>query len=117
MGRYVVCKRGELKPGEMRPAKAGGRRIAVACLPDGTYRAVSDTCPHGAASLAAGRVERMWTSDRAGEHRLGERHVLVCPWHNFEFDADTGRPLCEPVRLRAKTYRAGLEGDEVVVYA
>lgn len=116
MPRHVVCDREELKPGEMRPAKVGGRSIAVACLPDGSYRAISNTCPHEAATLSAGRVERMWISERAGEHRSGERHVVVCPWHNFEFDADTGRSLCEPARLRVKTYEADLEGDEVVVY-
>lgn len=117
MARHVICGREELGPGGMRRAKVGGRGIAVACLPDGSYRAVADTCPHEAASLSAGRVERMWVSERVGEHRPGGRHVVVCPWHNFEFDADTGRSLCEPARLRVKTYEAGLEADEVVVYA
>jgi nitrite reductase/ring-hydroxylating ferredoxin subunit len=42
--------------------------------------------------------------------------VIVCPRHNFEFDLEIGLSPCEPERLRIKTYRAGLEGDEVVVY-
>lgn len=116
MGRHVICGLEELGPGEIRPAKVAGRSIAVACLTDGTYRAIADTCPHEAASLSAGRIERMWVSERVGEHRSGERHVLVCPWHNFEFDAETGRSLCEPARLRVKTYEAILEGGEIVVY-
>lgn len=46
-----------------------------------------------------------------------EKCVIICPWHNFEFDLDTGRSPCEPDRLRIATYWAELEEDEVVVYA
>ena len=115
--RHVVCRETELGPGEIRSVKAGGRRIAVANLPDGGYRAVADTCPHEMASLGAGKVEKMWTSRKVGTLRASEeRCVVVCPWHNFEFDLDTGLSPCEPGRLRIKTYRAESEGGEIVVY-
>ena len=58
----------------------------------------------------------MWVSDEVGHYRRSERCVVVCPWHNFEFDVDTGLSLCEPGRMRVKTYRVNLESDEVVVY-
>ena len=45
-----------------------------------------------------------------------ERCVVVCPWHDFEFDLETGLSPCEPDRLRIKTYRAKLEMGKVVVY-
>ena len=90
----------------------------MAHLPDGGYRAVADTCPHEMASLGHGKVEKMWTAEGVGELRASEeRCVVVCPWHNFEFDLDTGLSPCEPGRLRVKTYRAELERGEVVVYA
>ena len=115
--RHVVGAVRDLFPGEVRSVKVGGRRIAVACLADGEYRAVSDTCPHEMASLAAGRVEKMWVSEGVGDVReSGERWVIVCPWHNFEFDLDTGLSPCEPGRLRVKTYPAALEDEEIVVY-
>lgn len=115
--RHVVCDGEDLRPGDVRSAKVGGRRIAVACLEDGEYRAVADTCPHEMASLAAGRVEKMWVSEKVGDVRVSEeRCVIVCPWHNFEFDLDTGLSPCEPERLRVKTYPAALEYGEVVVY-
>lgn len=117
MKRYIVCKREQLRPGEMRAVKVGGRRIAVACLGEKSYRAVADTCPHEMASLARGKIEKMWLSDEVGHHRAAEKkYVIVCPWHNFEFDLDTGLSPCEPARLRIKTYKASLESDEVVVY-
>ena len=116
--RHVICEREDLPPGGLRSVRVGGRRIAVACLVDGSYKAVADTCPHEMASLANGRVEKMLVSNKVGHIRAAEEKcVIICPWHNFEFDADTGLSLCEPARLRVKTYRAGLEGGEVVVYA
>jgi nitrite reductase/ring-hydroxylating ferredoxin subunit len=68
------------------------------------------------ASLARGKVEKMWVSDEVGHYQRSERCVVVCPWHNFEFDVDTGHSLCEPGRMRVKTYRVDLESGEVVVY-
>ena len=89
----------------------------MAHLPDGGYRAVADTCPHEMASLGGGKVEKMWTAEGVGALRASEeRCVVVCPWHNFEFDLDTGLSPCEPGRLRIKTYRAEAQGGEIVVY-
>ena len=116
MQRRVLCRREELEPGTMRAFKVGGPRIAVACLENSSYRAIHDTCPHEMASLARGKVEKMWVSDEVGHYQRSERCVVVCPWHNFEFDVDTGHSLCEPGRMRVKTYRVDLESDEVVVY-
>ena len=115
--RHVVCLEEELEPGHIRSVKVGGRRIAVTCLPDGGYRAVADTCPHEMASLGNGKVEKMWTAEGVGAPRASEEGcVIVCPWHNFEFDLDTGLSPCEPGRLRIKTYRAASEHGEIVVY-
>jgi nitrite reductase/ring-hydroxylating ferredoxin subunit len=115
--RYVVCRKEDLRPGDTWVVTAGGRRIAVACVEDGSYRAVADTCPHEMGSLAKGKVEQMWVSHRVGDYRASEsRCVIVCPWHNFEFDLDTGLSVCEPDRLRIKVYRVSLEHDKVVVF-
>lgn len=44
--------------------------------------------------------------------------MLLCPWHGFEFDLETGGDPCVPGRpdLKLKTYHVEIEGDEVVVY-
>ena len=70
------------------------------------------------ASLAKGKVEKMWLSDGIRHHRAAEKkkYVVVCPWHNFEFDLDTGLSPCEPDRLRLATYKASLESGEVEMY-
>ena len=41
--------------------------------------------------------------------------VLKCPWHQWEFDLATGQALYDET-MRVKTYAAGREGEEVVVY-
>ena len=41
--------------------------------------------------------------------------VLKCPWHQWEFDLATGQALYDEA-MRVKTYAAGREGEEVVVY-
>lgn len=86
-------------------------------LDDGSYRAMSDVCPHQGASLGRGAVERMWTSAEPGSLcRDAERNVAICPRHNFEFDVDTGLSPNVSPRLRVKTYEASVEDGEVAVY-
>ncbi|MDN5698448.1 MAG: Rieske 2Fe-2S domain-containing protein [Rubrobacter sp.] len=115
--RHVVCREGELAQGEIRPFNVGGRRLAVARLDDGSYRAMSDVCPHQGASMGRGAVERMWTSEEPGEMcRDSERSVAICPRHNFEFDVDSGLSPNVSPRLKIKTYEARAENGEVIVY-
>lgn len=115
--RHVVCREGELAPGEIRPFTVGRRRLAVMHLDDGSHRAMSDVCPHQGASMGLGSVERMWSSSEPGSMcRDAKRNVAICPRHNFEFDVDTGLSPNVSPRLRVKTYEARAEGGEVVVY-
>lgn len=115
--RIVACRRDELRSGQMRAVMVGRRRIAVICTDDEEYRAVADSCPHEGARLSGGRVESMWLSDEQRRYYSSEeRSVIVCPWHNFEFDVDTGLSTCEPHRLRLKTYPVRVENEHVIVY-
>jgi 3-phenylpropionate/trans-cinnamate dioxygenase ferredoxin subunit len=117
--RHVLCDLDEIEPGTVRGFRAGKRRVAAARLDDGTLRVVADPCPHQAARMSLGCIERMWVSDTQGTHERSEsRNVLLCPWHGFEFDLETGGDPCVPGRpdLRLKTYRVEVEDDEVVVY-
>ena len=117
MERHVVCRQDELKPGEMRRVEAGRKSVALVCLEDGSYRAILETCPHEGGPLSRGKAEKMWVSDEAREHRPGEKDVVVCPWHNFEYDLETGLSITEPDRLRTRTFEAQVEDGQVVVYA
>lgn len=117
MKPHVVCRRDELTPGQLRSFSIGRRRIGVVRTDEDTYYAIGDTCPHQGATLSLGRVERMWISDEIGEaHESTEQSVVVCPWHNFEFDLETGCNPCDPERLRIQTYEVEVDGENIVVY-
>ena len=116
MKRETLCKQSDLAPGQMRQFQIGRRGILLVRDESGDFYAVGSECAHQSASLVNGKVERMWVGDTYGESRPDEeRTVVVCPWHNYEFDVATGRSPCDPERLRIQTYQVELEDDEVVV--
>ncbi len=69
---------------------------------DGVAFAIEDACNHAGASLAEGWLEAS---------------CVVCPMHGYVFDLKSGK-LLRPKGLCGdqRTYRARVEGDEVVVY-
>lgn len=116
--RHVLCAVDDIAPGEVKGFRAGGRRVAAARLDDGSFRVVADICPHQAAKMSDGSIERMWVSDEPGRREQSEeRNVLLCPWHGFEFDLESGGDPCVPGRpdLRLKTYPVEVAGGEVIV--
>ena len=61
-----------------------GRRFVVLGLPDG-WRVVDAHCPHNRGPLEQGWVR----GDDTGR-------TLVCPWHWYRFDVDTGECATSP---------------------
>lgn len=76
MGRWVeVARVGDLSPGYGRTVDAGELKLAL--FNDGDrYLAIDDACPHQGASLGEG---------------LFHEGRVICPWHSWVFDVDTGR--------------------------
>lgn len=74
----------------------------LVALVDGEPVALEDSCNHAGASLCDG-----WRED----------DCVVCPMHQYAFDLRTGRlvapeGLCDDQR----TFRATVDGDDVVVW-
>jgi nitrite reductase/ring-hydroxylating ferredoxin subunit len=61
-------------------AAEDGRRFAVFPV-DGGFRVTDAECPHNRGPLAQGRIDGQ---------------TLVCPWHWYRFDLDTGRCVTAP---------------------
>ena len=100
----MVCRTGELPPGERKIVTANGRSIGVFNV-HGTYYALRNLCPHRAAPLCLGRVRGLVVSDGPYSVRMErDGEILTCPWHGWEFDITTGRSHFNPHRLRVKTY-------------
>ena len=56
----------------------------------------------------------MVVSHEVGVYQTSEdREVLLCPWHGYEFDVDTGRCPADPMRMRASSYDVFVEGGKV----
>jgi nitrite reductase/ring-hydroxylating ferredoxin subunit len=117
--RHAVCRASEVAAGELKPVQAGRAKVLLTRLPDGTIRAFAARCPHQGADLEKGCVVRFVEGDRAGMLRVDDgRAVVRCPWHGFEYFAETGEPAVAPPahqRLRLRTYPVEIRDGEVVV--
>jgi nitrite reductase/ring-hydroxylating ferredoxin subunit len=107
--RFVVARVDEISPGERRIVEAGGREIGVYNI-GGRFYAMLNRCPHLAGPLCEGQVVNLVESSGPGDVRLDESQTFVtCPWHNWEFDVETGRSYWNP-RLRARPLPVEVEG-------
>ena len=73
------------------------RAYAVVRGADGGIRVMDDTCPHAAGSLSEGMVHQ---------------GCLVCPWHGWAFDVQTGACPDNP-SIQVRTYETHVENGRV----
>lgn len=111
-----MAKVEDLPPGERVIVPVGGKGGIGVFNIDREYYALKNRCPHRGGPLCKGRLRPHVVSQRVYslDHERGS-HVLKCAWHQWEFDIATGAALYDP-QMRVKTYRVGVEGDEVVLY-
>jgi nitrite reductase/ring-hydroxylating ferredoxin subunit len=94
-----VAKVGDVEPGGVIKADAGGRALALYNL-DGTYYATDEICSHAHASLAEGFV----VDD-----------CIECPLHGAMFSIKTGAALSAPATEPIATYPVRVEGEDLLV--
>ena len=112
MNRHVVAQVRDIPPGERLIVEIAGRSIGVFNV-DGRFFAVKNSCPHQGGPLCLGRTVGLATAERPGQiayTREGE--ILRCPWHGWEFDITTGKSICNPHRMRVKSYEVTVEPDD-----
>lgn len=114
MARHVVAKVGDIPAGGRKRVTAGRRALCVFNV-GGEFFALADRCPHEGASLAAGRITGVVTSEGPGDYRLCRRGEMIkCPWHGWEFDIRTGQSWSDPISTRVRAFDAGtVKGDEL----
>jgi len=111
----VVATATELAPGKRKIAVVGGCEIGIFNIA-GKFHALRNICPHKGGPLCTGRLRPHVVSP--GVYQIDyerDKEVLKCPWHQWEFDVQTGRALYDP-SLRVKTYKVRQEGEEIVLY-
>lgn len=108
--RHELFPAAELAPGEMRVVDIDRLKLVVVHTPQGSFHAIRDVCPHYGARLSQGTLKPYVMGDQPGDYRHdGERFVLHCPWHGFEFRLDDGRCPADPKRMRVRSYDVTVE--------
>jgi nitrite reductase (NADH) small subunit len=88
-------------PGRMRIVSLIGdgvlpadREVGVLHTHDGAWHAIRNVCPHRAGAVCRGRIRgtMLPTSPGALDYALDGK-ILVCPWHQHEFDIESGACL------------------------
>ncbi|MGI8791578.1 MAG: Rieske (2Fe-2S) protein [Acidimicrobiales bacterium] len=77
MPDVALCRVSDLQEGRGWPVRVGEQRLAV-FLVDGELRVIDNVCPHQDSPLDGAAVDG---------------RVLVCPWHGWTFDLDSGALL------------------------
>jgi len=84
--------------------------------------AFENRCLHQGGPVCMGRVlgrlEEILAEDRSViEERFSDDELhLICPWHGWEYDVETGRCAADH-RLRLRKYHVVVRGDAVYVLA
>ena len=112
--RAVALPLAELPPGTSTTVKAFGTTVAVFNV-EGQVFALSNHCPHHGGPLCHGRISGAVLPSQPYEYRYGrEGRVLICPWHGWEFDIESGRTIFDPA-VRVKIFEARIEEGEIVL--
>lgn len=112
----VAFPRDELPEGARKVITLGRREVLVV-NERGSLHALYNRCPHRRAPLHAGQIRSARRVTGVGEMAYDpQNRVLLCPWHRYEFELETGRCPADPRKLRVATYEVVVEGDEIAVY-
>jgi nitrite reductase/ring-hydroxylating ferredoxin subunit len=99
MAEFIkVASLPELPPGSAKTVEVNGKAIALFNV-QGTVYATDNTCLHQGGPLGEGEL-------------MGD--VVVCPWHQWEYNVRTGELLGES-SMKVATYPVQVEGDDVKV--
>ncbi len=93
-----VATLSQLPPGTLSEVKVGGELYAL-CNAGGRVTAISGTCPHRGGPLGQGALHG---------------NQVVCPWHAWEWDCQTGANDFNPAQ-RVATYKVEVQGDDILI--
>jgi nitrite reductase (NADH) small subunit len=111
-----VGKVDDFPEGKCTIVEIDGREVGIARLRNGEYRAVRNHCPHKGAPICKGFISGTMAPCAVGKlvyDRDGE--ILVCPWHGYEFDLNTGAVIYQESSEKLLMYPVEIRNGEVVV--
>ncbi|MFN3892111.1 MAG: Rieske (2Fe-2S) protein [Beijerinckiaceae bacterium] len=105
MAEVRVARFEDIADGDHRVFAAGKREVGVFRVGEAIY-AWENHCPHAGGPVCQGKIfprvdEALDAEKKSLGLRFSSRRNIVCPWHGFEFDIETGIHPGDPsVRLR-----------------
>ncbi len=114
MPLYHVADLDQLEETKPKIVSVAGRSIGV-IRANGKVYAVRNVCPHKRAPICRGQLRGTLLPSEPGSFVFGlENQVLQCPWHGWEFNLESGPPLCEG-RPRLTLYPVILQDSAVML--
>lgn len=112
--RHVIGTVDLVAPGTARRFEVGGRGIAVFNVA-GTFYALRDQCPHQGARLSAGVLVGEVVAKQPGCYAFdGDRKLVKCPRHGWEYELATGQSWYDPAHDRVRAYDVEIRsGSEI----
>jgi nitrite reductase (NADH) small subunit len=112
---FRVARAEDVPPGTHVVVEVEGRSVGV-YNSHGRFFALRNRCPHQGAPLCEGSFTGTLLPSEPDELRYGmHERVVMCPWHHWEFDVETGRALFDE-QVRTKTYTVSVEAGEVLLH-
>jgi nitrite reductase (NADH) small subunit len=105
----------EFAEGQIRIVEANGQELGVVKWKGEVY-VIRNVCPHQKGPIGRGKVRRRLRC-LGPQHEItadDESPVVVCPWHRWEFDLRSGRPIWDPVGPRLAMIRVRVEDGRVM---
>ena len=119
MTEIMVATRSELADGDYRVLAVGELEVGIFRLGE-RFVAYENRCPHYGGPVCQGRlfnrVEEIIMPDQTsrGLRFSSSRRNIVCPWHGWEFDLETGRHCGDP-KYRLRPIDVRVREDRVYV--
>lgn len=111
-----VGKAADFPVGKFTIVAIDGREIGIAQLKNGEFRAVRNHCPHKGAPVCKGFISGTMLPGEVGKLVYGrDGEILVCPWHGYEFDLNTGEQVYQESEGKLLMYPVAVKDGEVVV--
>jgi 3-phenylpropionate/trans-cinnamate dioxygenase ferredoxin subunit len=114
--KHVVARVDEIPDGGRLIVTVSGKSIGVFHV-GGRFFALLNRCPHQAAPLCEGDIRRSIDPGPPGILSFAsDRYIVICPWHAWEFDLETGQSSFDPFGVRVRRYPVDVEDGGSISY-
>lgn len=113
---HAVGALSDFPAGEFILRNVDGQDVGIVKLRSGEFRAIRNYCPHKGAPICRGKIGGTWPPVAPGDLKYDrEGEVLVCPWHGFEYDLQTGREMFGTGLTRLRMFTVQIIDGEIYV--